>query len=141
MNLDFASVFACKTDDELLVLAVNRRSLEPDAQSALWDELRRRNLTDPRLRPHPKPDEIPFPANNPAFNTPAKIGFALIVLFFYGTAATFFIGLIRKDVHWKQELLTLLLGFLFIFGPIFAAVAWGTRRALRNSAHVSKRRN
>lgn len=77
---------------------------------------------------------------SPAFNTPAKIGFALIVLFFYGTAGTFIVGIVREDVRWKQELLTLLLGFLFIFGPIFAAIAWGTRRALRNSAHASKRR-
>jgi hypothetical protein len=49
---------------------------------------------------------------------------------------------LRKDgsFGWKQELLTILLGLLFIFGPIFAAIAWATRRALRNSTHASKHR-
>jgi hypothetical protein len=42
-------VYSDKTDDELLALAVERKSLEPEAQSLLWDELQRRKLTDPHL--------------------------------------------------------------------------------------------
>jgi hypothetical protein len=75
---------------------------------------------------------------NPAFNTSAKVGLALIVLFFFGTFGTWIIRIALEDVQWKQELLTILLGVLFIFGPIFAAIAWATRRALRNSTHASK---
>ena len=60
MKLDLTSLYSSKTDDELLALAVERHSLEPEAQSALWAELKRRKVTDPSLRHHSMPDELPF---------------------------------------------------------------------------------
>ena len=36
--------------------------------------------------------------------------------------------------------LKLALGMLLIWGPIFGAIAWATRRALRNSSHRSNHR-
>jgi hypothetical protein len=75
---------------------------------------------------------------NPPFSTSAKVGLAFIVLFFFGTFGTWIVRIVLEDVQWKQELLTILLGLLFIFGPIFAAIVWATRRALRNSTHASK---
>ena len=60
MKLDLTSIYSSKTDDELLALAVERHSLEPEAQAALWAELKRRRLTDPSLRPRSMPDEVPF---------------------------------------------------------------------------------
>jgi hypothetical protein len=75
---------------------------------------------------------------NPPFSTSAKVGLALIALFFFGTFGTWIVRIVLEDVQWKQELLTMLLGLLFIFGPIFAAIAWATRRALRNSTRTSK---
>jgi len=100
-------------------------------------EARQRNI----VFPDTVQNEARFWRNlgNPSFNTPAKVGFALIVLLFYAIPGTFIFRIIREDVQWKQELLTWLVGFLFIFGPIFAAIVWATRRALRNS-HASKRR-
>jgi len=60
VKLDLTSLYSSKTDDELLALAVERHSLEPEAESALWAELKRRKLTDPSLRHHSMPDELPF---------------------------------------------------------------------------------
>jgi hypothetical protein len=77
---------------------------------------------------------------NPAFNTPAKVGLGLIALFFFGTFGTWIIRIALQDAQWKQELSTIFLGLLVIFGPIFGAIAWATRRALRNAPHASKHR-
>jgi hypothetical protein len=71
-------VYSAKTDDELLALAVERGSLEGEAQSVLWDELRRRKLTDRHLL-HPRPsDELN--RRNLAFSLPAKIGGAVMLI-------------------------------------------------------------
>ena len=129
MKVDFTSIYLSKTNDELLALAVDLRSLEPDAQSALWDELRRRKLTDPRLRPRSGPDEIPFIAQNPAFNTPAKIAAIVTCLGLLGLGLTFIIA--AAQVH---QLGIVAVAYVLIWGPIFLVIGWATRRALHNRA-------
>src|SRR5262249_23909296 len=100
-----------------------RRSLEPEAQSALWAELHRRKLTDPGLRPRTTPDGPPFTKQNPAFNTPAKIGAAWLLLGIIG------FGFIFVEAHLLCS--AVLMSYL-VWGPIFAMIAWATHRALRN---------
>ena len=128
MKVDFKSTYLSKTNDELLTLASIRHSLEPEAQSALWDELRRRELTDPRLRLCTM-DEIPFRAQNPAFNTPAKIAALVMSVGLVGLALTYLIA--AAQVH---QLGIFVVACVLIWGPIFLFVAWATRRALRNRA-------
>ena len=135
VKLDLTSIYSSKTDDELLALAVERHSLEPEAQSALWAELKRRKLTDPSLRHHAMPEELPFPKQNPAFNTPAKIGALAIFLWTVGMGLTYAIA--ASHAH---MLGTLVVGYVLICGPIFAGIAWGTHRALRNRSPRSPRR-
>jgi hypothetical protein len=135
VKLDLTSIYSSKTDDELLVLAVERHSLEPEAQSALWAELKRRRLTDPALRHGSMPDEVPFLKQNPAFNTPAKIAAVLLLLWIVGLGLTYVIASSQDHM-----LGTLVVGYVLIFGPIFGAIAWATRRALRSSTHLSKNR-
>ena len=73
---DLERVYSAKTDDELIALAAQRRSLEPDAQTVLWTELRRRKLTDSRLlRPGAA---YKTPSQNLSFNLPAKAGAVVI---------------------------------------------------------------
>jgi len=127
VNPDLASVYASKTDDELLTLAVERRSLESEAQSALWAELHRRKLTSSGLRPRATPDDPPFTKQNPAFNTPAKIGAAWFLLALIG------FGLVFATVAYKAHLLgTAVLTYVLVWGPIFAMIAWATHRTIRN---------
>jgi hypothetical protein len=101
-------------------------------------EARQRNI----VFPDTVQNEARFWRNlgSPAFNTPAKVGLGLIALFFFGTFGTWIIRIALEDIQWKQELSTILLGMLVIFGPIFGAIAWATRRALRSSSHASKHR-
>jgi hypothetical protein len=127
VKLDLTSIYSSKTDDELLALAVERHSLEPEAQAALWAELKRRKLTDPSLRHRSMPDEVPFPKQNPAFNTPAKIAAVSIFLWMVGLGLTFAIA--ASQAH---MLGTLVVAYILICGPIFAAIAWATHRALHN---------
>jgi hypothetical protein len=49
---------------------------------------------------------------------------------------------VRAGIAFVEEgvALRMAVGMLLIWGPIFGAVAWATRRALRNSSHDSKRR-
>ena len=100
-------------------------------------EARQRNI----VFPDTVQNETRFWRNlgNPSFNTPAKVGLGLIALFFFGTFGTWIIRIALEDVQWKQELSTILLGVLVIFGPIFAAIAWATKRALRKPSPTSKR--
>jgi hypothetical protein len=125
VKIDFKSIYLSKTDDELIALAVNRHSLEPEAQSALWDELRRRNLTYPHLRA--RPAEIPLPGQNPAFNTPAKLAALMMCLGLVGLGLTYRIAV--AQVH---QLGIFVAACVLGWGPIFFFIAWATRRALRN---------
>ena len=127
MKVDFKSIYLSKTSDELLVLAASRHSLEPEAQSALWDELRRRKLTDPRLRLRLTPDETPPVGQNPAFNTPAKIAALVMCGGLVGLALTYIIAVAQG-----HRLGIFVVGCALVWGPIFLFIAWATRRALRN---------
>ena len=109
MKVDLTAIYSSKTDDELLALAVERHSLEPAAQSALWAELKRRKLTDPSLRHRSMTDELPFPKQNPAFNTPAKIAALWMFLSLVGLGLTFAIAAGKAHV-----LGTLVVGYVLI---------------------------
>lgn len=100
-------------------------------------EARQRNI----VFPDTVQNEARFWRNlgKPAFNTSAKVGLGLIALFFFGTFGTWIIRIALEDAQWKRELSTILLGVLLIFGPIFAAIAWSTQRALRKPRTASKR--
>jgi hypothetical protein len=125
VKVDFKSIYLSKKSDELLALAVGRHSLEPEAQSALWDELRRRKLTDPRLRA--KPDETPPAGQNPAFNAPAKIAAVVMCAGLVGLVLTYIIAAAQG-----HQLGIFITACALIWGPIFLFIAWATRRALRN---------
>jgi hypothetical protein len=118
--------YSSKTDDELLALAVERTSLEPEAQSILSAELRRRKLTDPRFLHHRATDEAAL-AQNPAFNFPAKAAAGLMFLGCVGVLLTLIIAAAQVHLLFK-----FILVFVLVWGPIFAVLAWATRRALRN---------
>jgi len=64
---------------------------------------------------------------NPAFNAPAKIGALAIFLWTVGMGLTDAIA--ASQAH---MLGTLVVGYVLICGPIFAAIAWATHRALRH---------
>lgn len=127
MATDLASVYSSKTDDELLALAADHASLEPEARPVLWAELGRRKLTDPHLWRGAVLDEVPFLAQNPAFNIPAKIATALLLVFVVSFGLFLMIA-----VEESHQVFTFALVFILVWGPIFAAIAWATRRALRN---------
>lgn len=125
-------VYSCKTNDELLALAVERKSLEPQAQSVLWDELRRRKLTLPLL-PHATPSDR-MSGENPAWNLPAKSA-AVVMLLGWGALGLRLVIAVARE----HQLLNLLLLFVVFWGPLLAAIAWGAKRALRNRTHSSAR--
>jgi len=119
-----------KTDDELLALALERKSLEPAAQSVLWVELRRRKLTYPRLLHPPASNEIR--GQNLAFNLSAKVG-AVVMLVAYGALGlTLAVAVAREHQFFK-----LVLVFVLFWGPLFAVTAWAAHRAFRNRPHKS----
>lgn len=120
-------VYSSKTDDELLALAVERNSLEPQARSVLWAELRRRKLTDPRFLHRRAIDEVPPLTQNPAFNFPARTAAGLMVLACAGFLFTIVIAAAQVHLLFK-----VILAFVLVWGPIFVVLAWATRRALRN---------
>jgi hypothetical protein len=116
-----------QTNDERLTLTSIRHSLEPEAL-ALWDELRRRKLTDPRRRLC-RMDEVPFRAQNAACNTPANIAARVMRVGLVGLALTYLIA--AAKVH---QLGIFVVACVLIWGPIFLFIAWATRRALRQRA-------
>jgi hypothetical protein len=135
MDSAFANVYSSKTDDELLVLAGERKSLTPEAQSALWAELGRRRLTDPHLLHRNTRDEVSPSGENPAFNFPAKVAAVTMGL----AVVAMLLTLARVAAH-DHVLPKAILVVALVWGPIFAALAWGTRRALRNRSQTSQRR-
>jgi hypothetical protein len=129
---DLELVYSAKTDDELFALAADRRSLEPDAQSVLWTELRRRKLSDSHPL-HPRAtDEIP--KTNLAFNLPAKVGAAVMLLGLGAFGLTLGIAAARE-----HRFFNLVLVLVLFWGPIFATIVWATQHALRNRPHSSRR--
>jgi hypothetical protein len=77
-------VHSSKTDDELLALTAHRAWWEPAARFVLPDELPRRKLTGLYVRTRGASALLD---QNPPFNTPAKIGAALLLLFAVGFGA------------------------------------------------------
>ena len=65
----------------------------------------------------------------------STIGLAILALGFGG----FLVSAVVAAIHASAGL-KLALGMLLIWGPIFGAIAWATRRALRNSSHRSNHR-
>ena len=122
-------VYSLKTDDELVALAGERNSLEPEARSVLWTELRRRKLTDPSVLHRRATDEVAPLTQNPAFNFPAKAAAGLMGLGVAGVLLTLIIAAAQVHLLFK-----FILAFVLVWGPIFAVLAWATRRALRNPA-------
>jgi len=55
------------------------------------------------------------------------VGLAILAVFVFGGIAFFFVVSAQAGVAWIVVLATLL-----VFGPIFWAIAWATRRNLRN---------
>src|SRR6478672_2398902 len=92
-------------------------------------EARQRNI----VFPDTVQNEARFWRNlgNPPFTTAAKVGFGLLALFVFGTAASFLGMLIRYDLAWKQEGVSIVAVTLLIFGPVFGAIFWATRRNLQ----------
>jgi hypothetical protein len=134
MGSAFAGVYSSKTDDELLGLAAEYKSLTPEAQSALWAELRRRKLTDPHFLHCGTPEGVPPSGENAAFNFPAKVG-----------AVTMFVAVIAllltlaRVAAYDHVLPKAILVVALVWAPIFAALVWATRRALRSRSQTSQR--
>jgi hypothetical protein len=127
---DLSSSYSAKTDDELLELFLDRRSLEPEAQSLLWDQIRLRRLKVPHYQTAPELDEVPFLQQNAAFNTPAKIGASIFILAFFVLLVEL-VFLPKYDTEWRKHFAYIFGGFLLVFGPIFAGIALVTRRMLK----------
>lgn len=63
------------------------------------------------------------------WTTSTKIGIAILALFVGGWIVAVLVATLQQGV-WSALLLAA--GMLLIFGPIFALIAWATRRSLRN---------
>jgi hypothetical protein len=126
---NFAENYASKTDGELLALAGESTSLDLDARLALWQELDRRKISPSRFRPSGAVSNEEIPGANPAFNIPAMIAASALALALVGL-------LLRVAFEFAHEghLFVVVLVGLLLWGPIFGAIAWATRRALRNNS-------
>jgi len=133
-------LYRVKTDDELLALGADRDSLVPEARALLAQELARRGLAVRRPPTHVESDTVLHLEENPAFNAPAKVGVILLALFVFGTVAFFFVAIVTRDLGWKRELSMVAVVMLLFWGPIFAAIAWATRRNLRKARLLPKNR-
>jgi hypothetical protein len=105
----------------------------------LANELERRALS---VRRHParvESDTTLHLEENPAFNVAAKVGYLVLAIFVFGNLA-FLFSLVSRDMDWKGALSVLVLPMLLVWGPIFAAIAWATRRNLRNARSDPRRR-
>jgi hypothetical protein len=69
------------------------------------------------------------------FNLSTKVGLALLALLGWGTLIWIVVALYREGVAGG-----LALGMILFWGPIFGAIAWGTRRALRNIQNARRKR-
>jgi len=65
----------------------------------------------------------------------AKVGLALLGLFVFGPLGRFIIAVFQAGVA-----LSAMVAMLLIWGPIFLAIAWATRRALRKINHSKRKR-
>jgi tryptophan-rich sensory protein len=87
--------------------------------------------------PSQRKEEMVNTAENPAFNAPAKVaGIAyLICICGFGIAVTTIF--IHKE-SWKLDVISFLAVLVLIFGPIFAAIVWGTHRHFRRKRRVNE---
>ena len=72
-------------------------------------------------------------------NTPAKIGLGIFAVSVIGIIFAVINGL-ASDNDWQQHLLSIVLGYVLVIGPIFGAIVWATRRALRDIAKTGRKR-
>ena len=79
----------------------------------------------------PKNEQMVDVKENPAFNTPASIGFFLYAIGMVALVAGFATIFIHKAT-WERDVFWLIATPVLIFGPIFAAIIWSTRRYFRN---------
>jgi hypothetical protein len=63
------------------------------------------------------------------WTTSTKIGVAILAFFVGGGIVAILVATLQQGI-WTA--LALAAGMLLIFGPIFALIAWATRRSLRN---------
>ncbi len=136
--------YSSKSDDELLSLATDSGSLTDEAREVLARELAKRHLRATYITLSPAPNAAgkhAFPHirsdainrdENPAFNLPAKIAWLVLFVFTWGTAIGVLAPIVRYDNEWKREIASIAVGIVLVFGPIFAAIAWATRRHFRN---------
>jgi hypothetical protein len=96
-------------------------------------DARQRNL----VYPDTLSNEVRFWRNldNRRLTTPQKIGLALLVLLFGRFLATLLRTEIQEGLVWRDGL-----AIVAFWGPLFAALAWGTRRALREATEAKKRK-
>jgi len=60
-------------------------------------------------------------------NTSTKVGLGILGAFVYAGLITIFVAAFREGVAWR-----LAVGMILFCGPLFGAIAWATRRSLRN---------
>ena len=75
----------------------------------------------------------------PSPNIAARVGFALLAACVVGPVLVFIFGALSAP-DGIQELLAVIIGMIVFFGPIFAGIAWGTKRALKQAAAERSKR-
>ena len=60
-------------------------------------------------------------------NTSTNVGLGILGVFVYAGLITIFVAAFREGVAWR-----LAVGMILFCGPLFGAIAWATRRSLRN---------
>ena len=76
---------------------------------------------------------------NAKWNATTKIGLGVFATWVLGILLALITGL-QNDNDWAEHLGTLVLGFLLLFGPIFAGIAWATHRTLNKIKHSPRQR-
>jgi len=67
--------------------------------------------------------------------TSTKLGLAILALFVVGWAGTILVASYQAGAMWS-----ILLGMLLFCGPLFGAIAWATRRSIRNIQNARRNR-
>lgn len=66
-------------------------------------------------------------SNKQPFTTSTKLGFGILGVFIFGFLIAILFAAFRSEVGWR-----LAVGMILFCGPLFGAIAWATRRSLRN---------
>jgi hypothetical protein len=61
------------------------------------------------------------------FTTSTKVGLGILGVFVYGFLIAIFVAAFGSGVGWQFAM-----GMILFCGPLFGAIAWATRRSLRN---------